>query len=310
MSDPAYAHTFTVFTPTYNRAHTLCRLFESLERQTFRDFEWLVIDDGSSDGTPTMFAGWRNAGFPIRYIRQENAGKHVAFNRGVREAHGELFLSIDSDDELVPEALARFKHHWDAIPPQERVRFSAVTALCQDPQGNVVGQRLPADVINSDSLEMYFKLRIRGERCGFHRTAVLREHPFPEPAGRRFVAESVVWFAIARRYRTRYVNECLRVYHDDVGSSGKRLSQLTRSTAAGRRIFHQALLNEYADWLASSPRVAVKSLINYSRYSFAGGVGLPAQIRDLRPAACKLALLGLAPLGYGFHLRDRLAGLS
>jgi hypothetical protein len=75
-------------------------------------------------------------------------------------------------------------------------------------------------------------------------------------------------------------------------------------------MFHQALLNEYADWLAASPLVALKSVVNYTRYSFAGGVGLSTQVRELRPAACKLALLGLAPLGYGLHLKDRLGGLS
>jgi glycosyltransferase involved in cell wall biosynthesis len=309
MSDSAYAHTFTVFTSTYNRANTLERLFRSLQRQTFRDFEWLVVDDGSTDATKDLFAEWSSAGFPIRYIRQENAGKHVAFNRGVREARGELFLNVDSDDELVQHALARFKHHWDAIPSQERDRFTAVTSLCQDSQGNVLGDRFPDDVMDSDSLELYFKVRVRGDKFGFHRTDVLREHPFPEPPGMKFLAEGIVWFAIARGHRTRFVNECLQIVHADAQRSGQRLSRLTRSTAAGRRFFHQALLNDYVDWLATSPMLAATSLVNYARYSLAVGVGLSAQVAAIRSTACKLALVCLAPLGYGLHLKDRLGGL-
>jgi len=95
---------FTVFTPTYNRAHTLPRVWNSLRRQTFRNFEWLIVDDGSSDNTREMVSGWsRISDFPIRYLWQRNALKKTAINLGVREARGQLFLSIDSDDECTPK---------------------------------------------------------------------------------------------------------------------------------------------------------------------------------------------------------------
>src|SRR5688572_23550113 len=110
---PSRAYTFTVFTPTHNRAHTLQRVYDSLRGQTFRDFEWLIVDDGSKDGTDRLAAAWaRSADFEIRYRRQPNRGKHVAFNAGVRDARGELFLPLDSDDACVPRALERFIHHW------------------------------------------------------------------------------------------------------------------------------------------------------------------------------------------------------
>src|SRR6476619_6982250 len=92
-SSPQYQHLFTVFTPTYNRARTLDRVYTSLKNQTFRDFEWIIVDDGSSDETSNLVQAWQQeAGFPVRYVYQPNLGKHVAFNRGVAEARGELFL--------------------------------------------------------------------------------------------------------------------------------------------------------------------------------------------------------------------------
>ena len=227
MSPGEHDPTFTVFTATHDRAHLLQRVFDSLERQTYRDFEWLIVDDGSTDGTDSMVRDWAlRADFPVRYVRQPHSGKHVAFNRGVREARGRLFLSWDSDDGAVPEALERFKVHWGSIPADRRARFSAVTALCMDEHGRPVGDRFPRDITDSEPLELYFRYRTRGEKWGFQRTDVLLEFPFPEPPGVSFVSESIVWFAIARRFKTRYVNEYLRIYCSS-GPTEPRLSTLT-----------------------------------------------------------------------------------
>ncbi len=104
-ADTQVQHVFTVFTATFNRAHVLHRVYHSLRAQTFRDFEWLVVDDGSTDGTGALVEAWRaEADFPIRYRYQENRGKHVACNRAVAEARGRFFLTLDSDDACVPQA--------------------------------------------------------------------------------------------------------------------------------------------------------------------------------------------------------------
>jgi glycosyltransferase involved in cell wall biosynthesis len=302
MSPAAPQHTFTVFTATHDRAHTLGRVRDSLAQQTFRDFEWLIVDDGSTDGTREQVTAWSaEASFPIRYVSQEHSGKHVAFNRGVREARGELFLSIDSDDALVPNALERFKHHWDGIPAERKAEFSAVSALCTDLRGRPLGARFPADVTDSDSLELFFRYKVSGDKIGFHRTDVLRAHPYPEPKGVRHVSPSVAWFAIARSYRTRYVNEyLLRVDRQE----GAHLSHLSRASVAGRLVFHTTILNEYLDYLSRSPSRFVRSLVNYSRYSFLCGVGVSAQLARLDSARCKAALLGVTPLGWALSVRD------
>src|SRR4028119_2117569 len=209
---------FTVFTPTYNRAHTLHRVYDSLKAQTYRDFEWLIVDDGSTDDTKQLVEQWqKEANFPIRYIYQENAGKHVACNRGVREAKGELFLTFDSDDACVPEALERFKYHWDSIPEDKRDNFSAVTALCVDQDGKLVGNTFPFDITDSNSIEIHTKYNSFGDKWGFQRTEVLKEFPFPEFPGEKFIAEGIVWNRLSSKYQTRYVNEKLKIveYRED-----------------------------------------------------------------------------------------------
>lgn len=299
MSDAVY--TFTVFTPTYNRAHTLARVYESLERQTFRDFEWLVVDDGSTDGTRELVAEWqRRASFPIRYVWQENQGKHVAFNRGVREARGELFLTLDSDDACVPEALERFKHHWDAIPAEQKPLFSAVTSLCAQPDGAIVGSRFPRDVTDSDSLEIRYRYKVKGEKWGFHRTDVLRQFPFPEAVKRQYVPEGIVWSRIARRYKTRFVNEALRIYFVE-GPSMVHGGQPGKN-AVGARLGHLTVLNDELDFFRYAPLQFYRSAAVYVRSCFYLRQPLRRQVGDIESRLGRLLWLLALPLGYGVYV--------
>src|SRR5260370_38611217 len=108
---------FTVFTPTFNRRHTLLRLFESLQMQTLRDFEWLVVDDGSTDGTSELMRELEQRGwFPLRYYCQANRGKHVASNLAVDLSAGELFPILDSDDRPLPPTPSPLCRPVHAVP--------------------------------------------------------------------------------------------------------------------------------------------------------------------------------------------------
>jgi glycosyltransferase involved in cell wall biosynthesis len=289
---------FTVFTPSYNRARTLPRVYQSLQRQTFHNFEWLIVDDGSSDDTRSLVKAWQaESNFPIRYIYQENQGKPAAFNHGVREAHGELFLTLDSDDECVPEALERFNFHWDSIPANVKPHFSAVTVLCKDQNGKLVGDKFPKDVFDSDTIEVTFKYGVDGEKWGFQRTDVLKQFPFPSIPNAKFISESVVWFDLSRKYKTRYVNEGLRIYHIQDGS-GDHLSTLTPAVLSGRAYLHRFVLNELIDWVYRTPKSILRSAINFSRYSFGLHIGPMAQLREVHSATAKLLLGVSMPVGF------------
>ena len=239
---------FTVFMPCYNRAHTIHRVYESLQQQTFLDFEWLVVDDGSTDNTKAIVeARKKEAPFTIHYVWQENGHKKKAFNHGVRLARDQLFLPADSDDAFPPTALERFAHHWLAIPEHERIHFAGVCGLCQDQQGNTVGDPFPGDWgMDSDSVEIYYKFGVRGEKWCFTRTDVLRAHPFPEhPPG--YVPEGVVWTAIAAHYKTRFINEVVRTYFQDAGNQVTRTRNPARD-AAGSLYWKTIVLNKELKW--------------------------------------------------------------
>lgn len=223
MSNPL----FTVFTPTYNRAHTLNRVYQSLLAQTFTDFEWVIVDDGSTDNTKELVNSFIKQGrISIRYFQQPNTGKHVAFNRGVNEAHGELFLSLDSDDACSPVALERFRARWLAIPESEQMNFSGLTCLSEDSNGSVIGGNLLFDFIDGHPYEVTSKYRLKGDKWGFHKTKILKSHPFPVFPNERFVPESLIWNRIGRKYKIRFFNEVLHKAHyqkDGLSASAAKL---------------------------------------------------------------------------------------
>jgi len=295
--------TFTVFTPTFNSVATLPDVYACLREQSFREFEWLIVDDGSTDETRDLVSGWIEAGeIPVRYFHQENRGKHVAFNRGVAEAHGALFLTLDADDLCVPEALERLRFHWDSIPDGERQGFSAVTVLCRDEQGRIEGDRFPRDPTDSNSLEIFYRHGVRGEKWGFQLTDVLRRFPFEE-IGEKFVQEGVVWKRIAREYQTRYVNEALRIYR----RSHSQISTAAPAKYAGGLAYsHRLTLNEDLAWFFRRPVYFARITTHYVRYSFHSGAGLLKQFRQLSTLGARALWAACAPLGALVYLRDRL----
>lgn len=214
----------TVFTPTYNRGYLLPHLYESLKKQTFRDFEWVVVDDGSSDNTSDLFSKWTNheKSFHISYIHVTNGGKHRAINRGLEMAKGELFFIVDSDDLLPIDSLEIIDNVEKTISKSEKSSFGGVCGLKAKINGDNLGSTfVGTDYLDITELERQ-KYNIDGDKAEVFYTELLKKYKFPEFDGESFVTECVVWDKIAHDgYKLRFFNEIVYLcdYLDDGLSS-------------------------------------------------------------------------------------------
>ena len=168
----------TVFTPTFNRAYILPVLYRSIQRQTFRDFEWLIVDDGSTDNTEELVSGWikEQNDFPIRYIKQSNGGKCRAINRALDDARGELFFTMDSDDYLTDDALAKIVQWESELPKGENwCGLAGNIGTAPDDTENPI---FPGGYFDGSLLDRYTKAT--GERATVFYTDIHRNYRYPE----------------------------------------------------------------------------------------------------------------------------------
>ena len=237
----------TVFTPTYNRKDLIDRLYQSLLRQTQKNFEWLVVDDGSADGTEKYFADLLSAEnpFQIRYIKQDNGGKHRAINNGVDNALGKLFFIVDSDDYLTPDAIEKVNQWVETLDDSRK--WAGISGLKGFSKDRVVGQRHKeccfVDAKNSERR----KFKLLGDKAEVYFTDVLREHPFPEIPGEKFISEEIVWNAIARDgYYLRWFNEI--IYICDYLESGLTKDNVKdKKNPIGRLLWAKGQLETFPD---------------------------------------------------------------
>lgn len=181
----------TVFTPTYNRAYILQSLYQSLQKQTSRDFEWLIVDDGSTDNSRILIENWiKEDIIRIRYLYQNNGGKHRAINYGAKEAHGELFFIVDSDDSLSENAIERIENYYKGI--KDNPLFAGVYGLRCFPNGSRIGGECDFKILDCNSLDFRYKYKIKGDMAEVLRTEVIRQYPFPEFDGEKFCPISYV----------------------------------------------------------------------------------------------------------------------
>lgn len=184
----------TIFTPAYNRAEKLNRLYESLLHQSSHDFEWLIVDDGSTDATRCAVKGFaNNGGFPVRYYFKENGGKHTAYNFALELAEGAWFFCVDSDDYLSPNAVAEI-----LSAARDLKENQGILAYKQDVNERLLSEVFPQGVQFSKMYEMAQKHHCCGEFSLIFPTDLAKKYPFPVFAGERFVTESVIYDRIDR----------------------------------------------------------------------------------------------------------------
>ena len=281
----------TVLTPTYNRASLLINLYQSLIKQDFGDFEWVIVDDGSVDATTDIVDQFiQERQIVITYIKQANGGKHRALNRGVKEAKGELVLIVDSDDSLPINSLSIIYSHYLDI--KDNSSIGGVCGLMAHHDGTIIGERKICSSMNLSSIEMRYKYGFVGDVCEVFKTDVLREFPFPEIENEKFCPEALVWNRIATKYKLHYFNEVIyyRDYLDD-GLTSKIVRIRMNSPIASMMCY--AELNQ----LDIPFKDKIKAAVNYWRFRlcYSGNSRYP-KIPGLWNA--------VAPLGWLMHLND------
>ena len=284
----------TILTPTYNRASLLPRLFDSLLRQTNKDFEWIVVDDGSTDDTREVVANLKEkcgGAFPMGYVYKANGGKHMAINIGAERARGELLFIADSDDLLTDDALETVENSWHDISDDKSFAGIAGLDITMDTR-EVIGSGLPQEHIDCNAIDIRYRHHVTGDMKEVFRTEVLREFPFPEFAGERFCPEQLVWFRMARRYRLRYINKPIYIadYQPDGITAGITRAKMRNPSAS---------MLTYAE-LTECPvpfLVKVKAAINFWRFW---------HCRTATSVVPRVALRWhwLRPLGWMMHVRD------
>ena len=285
----------TIFTPTYNRAEFLAPLYDSIKNQSSKDFEWVIVDDGSTDNTHSTVAEIINShdgSFPIRYFKKPNGGKHTAINMGVNVAEGELFFILDSDDELPNNSLEIVYEEWGKV--KNNPLIAGVAGLDINKTNNrIIGSGLPLREIDCNAMDIRFRYKVKGDLKEVFRTSVLKDFPFPEIDGERFCPEQLVWFQIAQKYKLHYFNKA--IYCAEYQENGLS-SQITRARMNSpiASMMTYAELNGYDVPLKEKAKAA----INFWRFRLCSKGNSNGQ----RIGAVWNVL---APIGIIMHLRDK-----
>lgn len=191
----------SIITPTYNRAHLLDRLYKSLCKQTSMEFEWIVVDDGSTDDTKERLSEFSGGNLDITTYYKENGGKHTALNIGVELAKYPYIFIVDSDDMLPENSISIIIDKINLISRRDDFdKISGICGLKSFFDGTIVGEGKYHKDMVCNYLDFRYKLKIPGDKAEIFKTHILRSFKFPEFEGEKFCPEALVWNRIAEKY--------------------------------------------------------------------------------------------------------------
>ncbi|GAA3788414.1 glycosyltransferase family 2 protein [Corallibacter vietnamensis] len=263
-----YDYVFTIFTPVYNRAETLHRVFDSLKAQTFKNFELVLINDGSKDNSHQVASDLiKTADFPVNYINNtKNRHKMACFIQAIQEARGQFILPFDSDDACTPDALETFYNAYKSIPENKKEKISGVTCLCKDQNGNLVGKPFKTQPYYSNTFIKQLEHLEATEKWGFTKTSVLKRICVNDDIfSKGYIPEGIIWELIAKQgFETKYINDVLRIYYLD--SENAISIQNHEKDAYGMAIYSLSIMNWfYKDYISKYPKLFLKRVFTLLR---------------------------------------------
>lgn len=286
----------TVFTPTYNRAYKLQVLYKSLCKQTVKNFEWLIVDDGSTDDTENLINNFiQEDKIIIRYYKQKNKGKHRAINKGLDLAKGDLFFIVDSDDWLSNNAIEKIIFHYKTI--KSKNEFCGLSGLRSYPNGIKIGGEKNFGILDCNSLDFRYKYNIKGDMAEVFKTDILRQYKFPETENEKFCPEALIWNRIAKNYKLRYFYE--KIYYCEYLPDGltAKITKLRKENPRNSCMYYAELKK------ANIPFVQkIKAAINFWRFGFYLDLPFKSKLKQIGYNS-----LFVIPLSYLYYLIDKKA---
>lgn len=282
--------TLTIFTPTFNRAYTLHLCYESLKRQTSKDFVWLIIDDGSTDDTRELIENWISQGsISIQYHYQENQGMHGAHNTAYELIDTELNVCIDSDDYMADDAVENITRFWKEYGSND---YAGIIGLDANPNGKVIGTMMPERVKESKLTDLHAKYKVTGDKKLVYRSELTRKTPpYPIFPGEKYCPLSYKYILIDQEQPLLIMNKVLcHVEYLADGSSMNIIKQY-RKNPQGFSFFRKVAM-KYAPTLKEKFRESihyVSSNLMIKNYKF------------LIESPCKLITLVATPFGIMLH---------
>lgn len=227
----------SVFTPTYNRKELLKKLYLSLLEQTDKNFEWIIVDDGSCDDTKALVSEWISQNhIPIKYSYQQNSGKHIAFNNGIDLANGKLFFCVDSDDFLPNDAIENIRKLYACELFESTI---GIIALKSDTQGNLLSEKFPANIKSSTTYDLTNKYHCPGEKTIIYKTDILKNHPFPTVQNEKFIGECVLYDSLDKFGKMLLLNKVLTICEYQENGLSNNFFKIMTLNPIGFKIYHK-----------------------------------------------------------------------
>lgn len=298
ITDQEFEYKFTVFTPVFNCENSIQNVHKSLLSQTYRNFQWLIINDGSTDNSHLVIEQIiKTSPLHIHYVNNEhNKHKMGCFIEAISLAKGEFLLPFDGDDECFPNALEVFIEEYSNIPDQLKDKVCAVTGLCEDQFGNRIGDTYPTDPYYSDAFTSYAIEGIQGEKWGFTKTTVLKGICINNDIiSKGLIPESLIWNLIAKEgYETKYINKILRIYHVNVENS---LSSTSLNKRAFGSVIHCAAMFNwfFKRYYFRTPKFFLKNVYVLLRASKYLSYNLKDYLISIEPKFIKILIVILWP---------------
>lgn len=284
----------TIFTPTYNRAGTLIRLYESLKKQTNKNFLWLIVDDGSTDNTEEIVNKWiSDDELEIRYFKQQNQGKSMAHNKGVELTETELFTCVDSDDYLTDNAVEEIINCWKVATANnigilafKTSETAIITKLAKRPIDE-------NGYVNSTLGNAYRNLGLVGDTMLIFRTNILAKFKFPYIPGEKFVPEAYLYDLIDREGKLIFLEKSIYICEYLEDGYTKNMAKLIKNNPRGYIVYIKQRLrfdNNIRDKIFDTIRYVAIAIVNKEK-------------KIIKDSVYPLITLLVYPLGVLFYIK-------